>query len=398
MRSLLFLLSVFVVGAHCAASILNSQSSKAIPNSFIVVLKPKISDEALTSHLSWADGVLKSKSAARNSHFAFQGFKGYHLKAPKAVAVLLAESDEVDYIEADQTFTIATTPESRINSARNVQTSAPWGLARISHRNLGSSDYVYQPNSGTYIYILDTGVRTTHQLFQGRASFGFNAVGGSNDDSNGHGTHIAGIASSQTYGVVRFANIISVKVLGDDGSSAVSTIISGVNWAVKDMQTQGRANKATALLAVGGSFSTAMNNAVASAASAGLFFAVPTGSDGTNGNTSPASEPTACTVGGTTIGDARMSSSNYGPGVDLWAPGASIPSLWYTSDTAVNTLSGSSMAAAHIAGLGAYFLALEGPRTPVALCARLREVATPNVLSGIPAGTANLLAYNLSGL
>lgn len=104
-------------------------------------------------------------------------------------------------------------------AARTVQTNAPWGLARISHRQRGSTEYVFQPTTGTYIYVLDTGVKITHQLFQGRASHGFNAVGGSDDDLNGHGTHIAGIASSQTYGVVRFANIISVKVLGDEGST-----------------------------------------------------------------------------------------------------------------------------------------------------------------------------------
>ena len=105
-------------------------------------------------------------------------------------------------------------------SARDTQANAPWGLARISHRKKGATDYVYQQTVGTYVYVLDTGVRISHQLFQGRAQFGFNAVAGSsNDDVNGHGTHVAGIASSQTYGVVRFAGIVAVKVLGDSGSS-----------------------------------------------------------------------------------------------------------------------------------------------------------------------------------
>lgn len=101
---------------------------------------------------------------------------------------------------------------------RDVQANAPWGLARISHRKKGSTDYVFVPTNGTYIYVLDTGVRITHQLFEGRASYGFNAVGGSDNDGNGHGTHVAGIASSQTYGVARFSNIISVKILDDGGS------------------------------------------------------------------------------------------------------------------------------------------------------------------------------------
>ena len=183
------------------------------------------------------------------------------------------------------------------------------------------------------------------------------------------------------------------------------------------MQTKGLVGRATALLAVGGAYSNALNNAVAAASNSGLFFAVAAGSSNTdNSGSSPGSEASVCTTGASTIDDARLSSSNYGPGsmflfdtcfttrsmltmttVDIFAPGAQVTSLWITSNTAVQTLSGTSMAAAHIAGLGAYFLALEGPRSAVALCERLREVATKNVLTGIPSGTPNLLAYNLSG-
>lgn len=132
---------------------------------------------------------------------------------------------QVDYIEADQILSISTPSEgtSRL-SRRAVQTSAPWNLARISHRARGSTEYVYQPTSGTYAYILDTGVKVTHPKFQGMATFGFNAVGGSNDDVNGHGTHLAGIVSSQTYGVARFATIISVKILGDSGSGSGTSL------------------------------------------------------------------------------------------------------------------------------------------------------------------------------
>ncbi|KAF2272336.1 subtilase [Westerdykella ornata] len=386
--SVLFLLS-FAIGAYSAAPIISSSSTRAVPNNFIVVLKPSVSKSRLISHLEFADDVLSARGAVRNSTYEFPGFRGYYLQAP---------SDVVAYIEADQTVTVTTASKSHTHLSRRVQTNSPWNLARISHRVRGSADYVYEPTAGTYVYILDTGVKVTHQEFQRRASFGFNAVGGSNDDINGHGTHLAGIVSSQTYGIVRFASIIAVKAVGDTGSGTVSQVISAINWAVQDMQTKGRVGKATALLAVGGGFSTAMNNAVANASNAGLMFAVAAGGAATTDNSSPASEPTACTAGGTTSADARMSSSNYGPTIDIWAPGDSITSLWATSDTATNILSGNSVAAAHIAGLGAYFLALEGPRTAVALCERLKEAATPNVLSGIPGGTVNLLAYNLSGL
>jgi len=131
----------------------------------------------------------------------------------------MLSSEQVAYIEADQVFKIAASRPSTTRVARTVQSNAPWGLGRISHRKKGSTDYVYDPAAGVYIYVLDTGVRVTHQLFGGRASFGFNAVGdGSNTDTNGHGTHVAGTASSQTYGVARYASVIAVKVLGGDGS------------------------------------------------------------------------------------------------------------------------------------------------------------------------------------
>ncbi|KAF2110600.1 subtilisin-like protease Pr1A [Lophiotrema nucula] len=377
-------------GAHATATILGAETETAVPGSYVVVLKKDVTTAALNLHLTSA----LSKSA-QASAFNFAGLKGYTIKASKDTITSLAESDDA----TDQTFTLPPSSPSSL-SARNTQANAPWGLARISHRKKGATDYVFTPTIGTYVYVLDSGIRTSHQLFQGRATFGFNAVGGSsNGDVNGHGTHVAGIASSQTYGVVRFAGIVSVKVLDDTGSSTTSQIISGINWTVQDIQTRGRLQKATALLTIGGGFSAALNNAVAAASNAGVMFAVAAGNENTgSSNSSPGSEPTACTVGGTTIDDARMSTSNYGPGIDIFAPGQLIPSLWYTSDTAVQTLSGTSMAAAHVAGLGAYFLAIEGPRGAVALCDRMREVATKNALSGIPSGTANLLAYNLSGL
>ncbi|KAF2870614.1 peptidase S8/S53 domain-containing protein [Massariosphaeria phaeospora] len=398
MRSLFTLLGAFAVGVHGIASIVGLDGAKVVADSYIVVLKKSVDQIRLNSHLTWVEG---KRGVNKTSTFDLgDGVKGYTAQGSKAVVAELAKSEEIAYIEADQILALPEQPRTpRRLTARVVQTNAPWNLARISHRQPGSTDYVYSQISGTYVYVLDTGVRVSHHNFEGRATNGFSAVGGSFTDVNGHGTHIAGIAASQTYGVARTAGIVSVKIVGDDGSTTTSAVIAGINWAVRDVQAKSRVGKATALLAVGGGFSAALNSAVAAGSSAGLFFAVAAGGSNTNvSNSSPASEPSACTVGATTVNDARASSSNYGPLVDIWAPGQSIISLWNTLDTATNTLSGTSMAAAHIAGLGAYFLALEGPRGAVALCERLRQVATPNVLTGIPAGSPNLLAYNLSGL
>ncbi|KAF2266554.1 proteinase T-like protein [Lojkania enalia] len=401
MRLIVVALASLYSTVRAVAPFVGLNSENAISGSYIVVLKKGISNAALDSHLSWADGVVKRNSNVRKSSFSIGGFKGYHLQASKEIATALAESEEIDYIEVDQTFTTEAYVDSESEKLfdRDVQANAPWNLARISHRQRGSTDYVFTPTTGVYAYIMDTGVRVTHQAFQGRASWGYNVVDTMNDDTNGHGTFVAGIVSSQTYGVARFANIIAVKILNASGSGTYSGVIQGINWAVQDMTSKGRVGKSTALLAIGGSYSTAMNQAVASASNSGLFFAVPAGNSNSNAaNFSPASEPTACTTAATSINDAVMSGSNYGSVIDIFAPGQSVTGPWISSPTSTAVLSGGSVASAHIAGLGAYFLAIEGPRSPVALCARLQEVATPNVLTGVPAGTVNLLAYNNSGL
>ncbi|KAL5389409.1 hypothetical protein DPSP01_002309 [Paraphaeosphaeria sporulosa] len=395
------LFTSLIAGTQSLAPIIGLEDANPTSDNYIVVLKKGTSNAAFQSHLSSVSTRLSTRSTIKQHDIFNTGtFKAYTLVVPNTTIVSLAKTPEIDYIERDQPFTLPSVASFESTAKRSVQANAPWNLARISHRQRGSTDYVYQPTTGTWVYILDTGIRVSHQSFQGQAVCAFNAVAsGTCDDLNGHGTHVAGIASSQTYGVVRFAGIVGVRVLDSSGSSTTATIISGINWAVQDILSKGRVGKATGLLAVGGGFSAALNAAVASAASSGLMLAVAAGSEGTSGgNTSPGSEPTACVVGATTVGDARLASSNYGPNIDIWAPGQNIVSLWITSSTATNALSGTSVAAAHIAGLGAYFLALEGPRGAVELCERMRQVATANVLTGIPAGTANLLAYNLSGL
>lgn len=271
--------------------------------------------------------------------------------------------------------------------ALTSQNPSTWGLGRISHRSRGSNEYIYDNTAGTNtdIYIIDTGIYAGHSDFGGRARAGANFVDGeSSTDGNGHGTHCAGTTGSNTYGVAKRANLIGVKVLGSDGSGSNSDVIAGIQWAVNNARNNGRTGRSVISMSLGGAFDQSSNNAVAQAVQAGVFVAVAAGNDGKNAaNYSPASESSACTVGATDINDNRASFSNFGSILDIFAPGVNIQSTWIGSSTATNTISGTSMATPHIAGLAAYLIALEGARSPAALCSRIQSLSTKvrNLLS-----------------
>lgn len=277
--------------------------------------------------------------------------------------------------------------------ALTSQVEAPWGLGRISHKAKGQNVYVYDNSagSGTTIYVIDTGVSTGHVEFTGRARIGANFVSGeSSADGNGHGTHCAGTAASRKYGVAKNANIVGVKVLGADGSGSNSQVLAGINWAVNDAKNNNRLSKSVISMSLGGGYSQQSNDAVAQAVRAGVFVAVAAGNEGENAaNSSPASEPSVCTVGASDINDTFAYFSNYGSLVDIIAPGVNVLSTWIGSNTATNTISGTSMATPHIAGLAAYLIALEGARSPAALCSRIQALSGKNYLSSVPSGTKN---------
>ena len=287
-------------------------------------------------------------------------------------------------------------------------------------------DYIYDSTagSGTYSYIIDTGIDTTHPAFGGRATFGANfSPDKSNTDGNGHGTHVAGTVGSDAYGVAKQTSLVAVKVLGADGGGSVSGVLNGIDWAVDDMTSKKRVGKAVANLSLGGGYSRASNDAVAAAVQAGLFMAVAAGNENMDASqTSPASETSACTVGATDINDRIAGFSNFGSSLDVFAPGVDILSTWIggngetvcrlfadeqstpsslvpnPTNTTKNTISGTSMATPHIAGLAAYLLSLEGSRSPADLCKRLgSDLATKGVITGLQskAGSPNALAVCL---
>ncbi|HST23868.1 MAG TPA: S8 family peptidase, partial [Blastocatellia bacterium] len=255
-----------------------------------------------------------------------------------------------------------------------------------------SNSYSYTTTgSGVNVYIIDTGIRRTHTQFGGRAFVGFDAVGdGQNtNDCNGHGTHVAGTVGGSTTGVAKAVRLFAVRVLNCSGSGTNSGVIAGVNWV-----TSNRILPAVANMSLGGGVSTALDTAVRNSIASGVTYAIAAGNSNTNAsNSSPARVAEAITVGSSTINDARSSFSNFGSVVDIFAPGSSIVSAWFTSDTAGATLSGTSMASPHVAGVAARVLQSSPGSSPATVRNTIVNAATLNTLTGIPAGTANRMLF-----
>lgn len=377
-----------VVPFAIAAPVITPRVGQVIPGKYIV----KFKNDALQDVV---EGALNMLQKSPDHVFGFGKYKGISGEISDSVVELLAKLPGVEYIEKDA-IVQANLGEFE-KRAYVTQSSSTWGLARISHVARGSTSYTYDDSAGagTCVYIIDTGISTTHPDFEGRATFLANYAGdGSNADGNGHGTHCAGTVGSKTYGVAKKASLLGIKVLNASGSGSNSGVIAGINFAANDQRTRAACSGgAVASMSLGGGRSAAVNSAAASAVSAGLFLVVAAGNDNADAaNYSPASEPSAYTVGATDINDARASFSNYGAGVDIFAPGVSILSTWLNGGT--RSISGTSMACPHVAGLAAYILALEGKKTPAALGSRLTALSTKSAVTGLPNGTLNQLAFN----
>ncbi|KAI9651991.1 MAG: subtilisin-like serine protease [Alyxoria varia] len=363
------------------------KGAQVIPNKYIAVME----DSTHGRHFDFVKGTAQTiLGFALDATFELESFKAFAFRAPNHLVGAVNDIEKVEYIE----------PDTRVNTTYlEAQSQPPWGLRRISQRHVNYNDYIYDSTagSGTYSYIIDTGIDVTHPAFQGRAVFGANfSPDKSNADGNGHGTHVAGTVGSDSFGVAKLTNLVAVKVMGADGGGSVSGVLNGIDWAVGDMTSKRRVGKAVANLSLGGGYSRASNDAVAAAVRAGLFMAVAAGNENVDAaGTSPASEPSACTVGATDIYDRVAGFSNYGGVLDVFAPGVGILSTWIGGNGATNTISGTSMATPHIAGLAAYLLAFEGPRSPLELCKRIAsDLATKGVITGLQnkGGSPNALA------
>ncbi len=293
----------------------------------------------------------------------------------------LRGSARVDYVEADRVVTADVTQNMDANGD-------PWGLDRIDQRNLPlSRTYTYTgTGAGVTAYVIDTGINYSHPQFGGRASLAYDALGGTGADCHGHGTHVAGTIGGSTYGVAKAVTLKAVRVLGCTGSGSTSGIISALNWIAANHPARSVAN-----MSLGGGRSTALNSATNNLANSGVFIAVAAGNENQNAcNVSPASAANAYTTAASDRSDRKASFSNYGSCVDGWAPGVSIKSAWLGTGT--NTISGTSMATPHVAGVAALVKGA-GEQSSTAVTNWLNANATPNKIVGNPSGTPNRLLY-----
>ncbi|KAF9586654.1 hypothetical protein BGW38_000028 [Lunasporangiospora selenospora] len=373
-----------------ATFINNGAGTAAVPGSFIVVLKDSKSVKSFEPKWNQMLNRHNSRNGRRpRINHKFKAMPGFTVTGSNATLTELLNMDEVEYIEQDA-----------IASIQATQGNPPsWGLPRVSRRgalNGGAAAYNFPDSAGSGVtaYVIDTGINTGHVDFGGRATMGANFIRGSpNTDQNGHGTHVAGTIGGNTYGVAKKVRLVGVKVLDAQGQGAFSGIIAGMDWVAQ----RARGTRAVVNMSLGGGASRAVNDAVSRMVNAGIPVIVAAGNDpNVNAcNGSPSGASAALTVGASDIRDNVASFSSYGNCVKIFGPGVQITSAWIGGSNSRNTISGTSMATPHVAGVAALYMgANPNLRSPQQVYSALTSNAVRNVIRGNTRGAANLMVNN----
>jgi subtilisin family serine protease len=374
---------ILVLAAVAGAALATAAGGHArtIPGQYIVVLEDEVrAAKVATAHTRLGARVLGVYGAA---------LKGYTARLTPSQLAAVRADERVAFVEADSTVHALTT-----------QTNPPWGLDRIDQRSrtLSRTFTYFNRGTGVRAYVIDTGIRFNHTQFGARAVTGYDAVdGGTADDCNGHGTHVAGTIGGSTYGVAKGVTLVGVRVLNCNGSGTTSGVIAGVNWVTGNHLA---GQPAVANMSLGGGASSALDTAVRNSIADGVSYAVAAGNANIFGiaqnacNSSPARVGEAMTISATDSNDRKASWANYGSCVDWFAPGVSITSAWHTSTTATRTISGTSMATPHTAGVAALYLQGNPGASPATVRTTLYNLTTKSIVTSSSTANNHLLFTN----
>jgi len=364
---------------------------RAIPDSYIIVLESEVDhtgERKSTVDVEKTAVELAVRYGLEVEFVYEHALKGFAVRADARAIQQLASSRDarIEFIEQDSVVSLDAT-----------QNNATWGLDRIDQRDRPlNGSYVYDVTaSNVRAYIIDSGIRASHSDFGGRVLSGYTAIndGRGTNDCNGHGTHVAGTVGGATWGVAKSVRLVPVRVFGCTGGSSNSIILAGINWVAANAVRPAVAN-----MSLGGGASSTTDSATNNLINSGVTVVVAAGNSGANAcNYSPARVANAITVGSTTSSDARSNFSNYGSCVNVFAPGSSIRSAWYTSNTATNTISGTSMASPHVAGVAALYLSQNTGASNNQVFNAIVSNATTGRLSGIGSGSPNRMVYSRFG-
>jgi subtilisin family serine protease len=381
---------VLILAYFSVANAAPKPSEGDFANKYIIKLQDGVSlkqfDSTMDSIVNDDAALAKRDFSKVAQRFEIGSFAGYAGTFSNKAVDALKKRAEVAYVENDFPVTLD-----------GVQLNPPsYGLTRVGTRKLALPGPYNFPTTaeGITAYIIDTGINAAHNDFGNRAVAGANFITGEpNTDLNGHGTHVAGTIGGNTFGVAKGVRLVAVKVLNAKGSGTGSGVIAGINWVAKDCKNS---KKCVANMSLGGAASKAIDDAVNAVAAKGITFVVAAGNDAKDACTqSPARAKGAIAVGATDKTDniaARF--SNFGKCVGVFAPGDGITSAWIGSKTATNTISGTSMASPHVAGVAALYLKLKKYKNPAAVYADIKKFATKGVIKGNLRGSPNLLAFN----